>query len=100
MGMPDGVQIDVDKVAGVGRGMREDASQGFAAAADRSARLHGHGVEFGSRLGMSVVVSAARDRYAAALANVDANLRAHQQAAAALADAAEEIARLFSAADH
>lgn len=97
--MPDGVQIDTGKVGDVGRGLRREADGGFAAAADRGTGLHGHGVEFGARITPSDVVTDAKTRYALALANTEANLRAYQVAAGVLADAAEEIARLFASAD-
>jgi hypothetical protein len=98
-GMPDGVRIDTDVVGAVGRGLRDEADGGFAAAAMRGAGLHRHGVEFGARITPSAVVTDAKNRYADALAGIEANLRAHRTAAAALASAAEEIARLLAAAD-
>jgi hypothetical protein len=97
--MPDGVQIDTAKVSDVGRSLRSDADGGFAAAADRGSRLHRHGVEFGARITPSGVVTEAKNRYAEALANTEANLRAYHLAAGVLADAAEEIARRFAASD-
>lgn len=97
--MPDGVEIDTDKVGDVGRGLRKEADGGFATAADRGAGLHEHGVEFGARITPSAVVTDAKNRYAKALADTEANLRAHQMAAGVLADAAEEIARLFATTD-
>jgi hypothetical protein len=98
-GVSDGVRINTDKVGDVGRGLRTDADGGFAAAADRGATLHQHGVEFGARLTPSAAVTEAKDRYAQALANTEANLRAHHLAAGVLADAAEQIARLFASSD-
>jgi hypothetical protein len=97
--MPDGVQIDAGKVGDVGRGLRHEADAGFAATAQRGTSLHGHGVEFGARLTPSGVVTEAKNRYAQALAHTEANLRAYQVAAGVLADAAEEISRLFAASD-
>ncbi|GIE93294.1 hypothetical protein [Paractinoplanes rishiriensis] len=97
--MSDGMRIDTERVGDVGRGLRIEANTGFADAADRGKILHGHGVEFGARLGSSSVVVEAQQRYASALANTEANLRAYHLAAGALATAAEEIARLFATAD-
>lgn len=97
--MPDGVQIDTDGVGDVARGMRSQADGGFAAAANRGSDLHRHGVEFGSRLTPSSVVTDAKNRYAQALQNTEANLRAYQVAAGVLADAANEIARTFATSD-
>lgn len=97
--MSDQVQIDTDRVGEVGRDLRTEADGGFADAAARGTALHGHGVEFGARLTPSTVVTDAKRRYAQALANTEANLRAYQTAAGVLADAAEEIARLFATSD-
>jgi hypothetical protein len=97
--VPDGVQIDTDGVGDVGRGLRAAADSGFAANADRGASLHRHGVEFGARITPSSEVTAAKQRYAQALANTEANLRAYHVAAGVLADAAEEIVRLFASSD-
>jgi hypothetical protein len=93
------VRIDTGKVGEVGRGLRTEADGGFSTAADRGADLHRHGVQFGSRLTPSPVITDAKARYAQALANTDANLRAYHLAAGVLADAAEQIARLFASSD-
>ena len=97
--MADGVRIDTDGVNEFGRGLRTEADSGFADVAGRGVSLHGHGVEFGARMTPSAIVTDAKKRYAEALANTEANLRAHQTAAAVLADAAEEIARMFKTQD-
>jgi hypothetical protein len=97
--MTDGVRIDTDAVDDVAKGMRAEADGGFAAAAERGATLHRQGVEFGARLTPSGAVTDAKRRYAAALANTEANLRAYRSAAAVLAEAAEEIAKLFASSD-
>jgi hypothetical protein len=97
--MPNGVRIDAGQVGDLGRDLRIEADCGFGEAARRGAVLHGQGVEFGARLTPSGVVTEAKQRYAQALANSEANLRAYQSAAAALADAAEEVARLFGSSD-
>jgi len=97
--VPDGLLIDTNGVGEVGRGLRAEADSGFAATADRGASLHRHGVEFGARITPSGVVTEAKQRYAQALANTEANLRAYHVAAGVLADAAEEIARLFAVSD-
>ena len=97
--MPDGVQIDTDGVDVVARGMRAQADGGFAAAAERGSALHQHGVEFGRRITVSAVVTEAKQRYAQALENTEANLRAYHAAAGVLATAADEIARMFASAD-
>ncbi|BFU44059.1 hypothetical protein [Krasilnikovia sp. MM14-A1004] len=97
--MPDGVQIDTDGVGDVAHGMRGQADGGLADAAQRGATLHAHGVEFGARITPSSVVTEAKTRYAQALAHTEANLRAYHTAAGALADAAQEIARMFASSD-
>ncbi|GAB1691221.1 hypothetical protein [Krasilnikovia sp. M28-CT-15] len=97
--MPDGVQIDTDGVGDVAHGMRGQADGGLADAAQRGATLHGHGVEFGARITPSGVVTEAKNRYALALAHTEANLRAYHTAAGALAQAADEIARMFASSD-
>lgn len=97
--MPDGVQIDTNGVGDVAQGMRSQADGGFAAAADRGSDLHRHGVGFGSRITPSSVVTDAKNRYAQALENTDANLRAYRVAAGVLADAAKEISRTFATSD-
>lgn len=96
--MPDGIQIDTEQVGEFAQGMRAEADKGFASAADRGADLHQHGVVFGARIPGDTVLDAKR-RYAEALANTDANLRAYRKAAAILADVAEQIARDFAGAD-
>jgi hypothetical protein len=97
--MPNGVRIDAGHVGDLGRDLRVEADRGFGDAARRGSVLHGHGVEFGSRLTASAAVTEAMRRYAQALANVEANLRAYQAAATVLADAAQEVARRFAASD-
>jgi hypothetical protein len=97
--VPDEVRIDTDGVGEVGRGLRGDADGVFADAAVRGRQLHGHGVEFGAGLTPSAVVADAMQRYATALENTEANLRAYRVAADVLADAAEEIARMFRSTD-
>jgi hypothetical protein len=97
--MPDGLSIDTEGVRDWGHGLRADPGRGFGAAADRAAGLHRQGVGFGARLTPSDAVAAARQRYAYALANTEANVRAYQRAAEVLAQAAEDIARLFGASD-
>ena len=96
--MPDGVEIDTGQVDDFGRGMRSQADQGFASAASRAADLHSHGVVFGAQIPGGAVL-AAKTRYAQALENIDANLRAHREAALIFAAVAEQIARDFGAAD-
>lgn len=86
--MPDGVRIDIDKVGEVGRGLRTEVDGRFATTADRGGDLHRHGVQFGARLTPSPVITEAKNRYAQALANTDANLRAYHLAAGVLVDAA------------
>jgi hypothetical protein len=95
----DGVQIDTDKVGEVGRSLRAEADTGFADAASRGTKLHGHGVEFGAGMTPSATVGEAQQRYALALANTEANLRSYRDAAGVLAAAAEEIARRFATTD-
>ncbi|RZU48668.1 hypothetical protein EV385_0386 [Krasilnikovia cinnamomea] len=97
--MPDGVQIDTDGVGDVAHGMRGQANGGFAEAAQRGTALHRHGVEFGARITPSSVVTEAKTRYAQALENTEANLRAYRLAAGVLAEAADEIARMFASSD-
>ena len=86
--MPDGVRIDIHKVGEVGRGLRTEVDGGFATTADRGGDPHRHGVQFGARLTPSPVITEAKNRYAQALADTDANLRAYHLAAGVLADAA------------
>jgi hypothetical protein len=93
------VRIDTDAVGDVARGIRAEADSGFAASADRGTTLHRQGVDFGARLTPSATVTEAKQRYALALANTEANLRAYRAAARALADAAEQIAQLFASSD-
>jgi hypothetical protein len=96
--MADGVEIDTDQVDDFGRGMRSQADKGFASAAGRGADLHAHGVVFGAALPGEVIL-AAKTRYAQALENTDANLRAYKEAAVIFAEVAEQIARDFGSAD-
>lgn len=96
--MPDGVEIDTGQVSDFAQGMSREANGGFAAAADRGADLHQHGVVFGASIPGGTLLDA-KTRYAQALANTDANLRAYQQAAGIFADVAERIARDFASAD-
>ncbi|UQU63436.1 hypothetical protein COUCH_31160 [Couchioplanes caeruleus] len=96
--MPDGVQIQTDQVNEFAQGLRADADKGFASAADRGADLHAHGVVFGAKIDSGTVL-AAKERYARALENTDANLRAYKLAAGILADVAEQIARDFARVD-
>ncbi|MEV8507946.1 hypothetical protein AB0368_24430 [Actinoplanes sp. NPDC051475] len=96
--MPDGIQIDTEQVGEFAQGMRAEADKGFASAADRGADLHQHGVVFGARIPGDTVLDAKR-RYAEALANTDANLRAYKQMAMIFADVAEKIAKEFATAD-
>lgn len=96
--MPDGIQIDTEQVGEFAQGMRAEADKGFTSAADRGADLHQHGVVFGARIPGDTVLDAKR-RYAEALANTDANLRAYKQMAMIFADVAEKIAKEFATAD-
>lgn len=97
--MSDEVRIDTDEVGEVGRGLRGDADGVFADAAARGTALHGHGVEFGAGVTPSAIIKDAQQKYATALENTEANLRAYKVAAGVLADAAEEIARMFKSTD-
>lgn len=96
--MADGVEIDTEQVDDFGRGMRAQAGEGFASAAKRGADLHSFGVVFGAGLPGEAIL-AAKTRYAQALENTDANLRAYEAAAEILAEVAEQVARDFSTAD-
>jgi hypothetical protein len=98
-GMADGVEIDTGQVGDFAKGMRSEAVSGFSQAANRGTRLHSHGVPFGAKITMSDIVQQAKGRYAVALANTEANLRAYQQAAEIFAAVAENIAREFKSAD-
>ena len=97
--MADGVEIDTGQVGDFAKGMRSEADSGFSQAANRGTRLHSHGVPFGANITMSDIVQQAKGRYAVALANTEANLRAYQQAAEIFASVAESIAREFKNAD-
>lgn len=96
--MADGVQIDTDQVGEFGQGLRQEADGGFASAVDRCANLHRHGVVFGAKITAGPIQDA-KIRYAEALENTDANLRAYHQAAGILADVAEQIAKDFAGTD-
>ncbi|MFI7597468.1 hypothetical protein [Actinoplanes sp. NPDC049681] len=96
--MPDGIRIDTEQVGEFAQGMRAEADKGFASAANRGADLHQHGVVFGARIPGDTVLDAKR-RYAEALANTDANLRAYRQMAMIFADVAEKIAKEFATTD-
>ncbi|MDT4992530.1 MAG: hypothetical protein QOH97_2422 [Actinoplanes sp.] len=96
--VPDGVEIDTDQVHDFGQGMRAQVDQGFASAASRGAELHRHGVVFGAAIPGDVVLEV-KNRYAQALENTDANLRAFREAATIFAQVAEQIARDFQSAD-
>jgi hypothetical protein len=96
--MADGVRIQTDQVSNFGKGLREDAGGGFAAAAGRGADLHRQGVGLGSQISAGPIM-AVKQRYADALAATDANLRVYPVAAGILADVAEEVARRFAHAD-
>ena len=96
--MPDGVRIDTAQVGDFAQGMRAQQDGGFASAADRGSDLHGHGVVFGRRIPSNVVLDA-KQRYAQALEQTDANLRSYHLAAGVFADVAEQIARDFARAD-
>lgn len=96
--MGDGVQIQTDQVGDFGKGLRKDADGGFAAAAGRGADLHRQGVGLGAQINAGPIM-AVKQKYAAALAATDANLRVYPVAAGILADVAEEVARRFAHAD-
>jgi hypothetical protein len=96
--MSDGVNIDTDGVASVGKDIRSDAQGGFADAAQRASVLHGYGVEWGTKIYHGPIAEA-KDKYAEAIEYTEANLRTYPKAAAALADVAEQIARDFANAD-
>jgi hypothetical protein len=96
--MGDGVQIQTGQVGDFGQGLRKDADGGFAAAAGRGADLHRQGVGLGSQINAGPILEV-KQRYAAALAATDANLRVYPVAAGILADVAEEVARRFAHAD-
>ncbi|MEV6633387.1 hypothetical protein AB0M54_21840 [Actinoplanes sp. NPDC051470] len=97
--MADGVEIDTGQVGDFAKGMRSEAATGFNQVANRGTRLHSYGVPFGSRITMSDIVQQAKGRYAVALSNTEANLRAYQQAAEIFADVADDIAREFKGTD-
>jgi hypothetical protein len=96
--MADGVRIDTAQVGDFAQGLRAQQDGGFASAAERGTELHGHGVVFGHRIPSDVVLDA-KQRYARALEQTDANLRSYHLAAGVLADVAERIARDFAHAD-
>ena len=96
--MPDGVQIQTEQVSEFAQGLRAEADKGFASAANRGADLHQHGVVFGKSIPGDTVLDA-KTRYAEALANTEANLRAYKQMAIIFADVAEQIARDFATVD-
>ncbi|MFG1609969.1 hypothetical protein [Actinoplanes sp. NPDC049265] len=97
--MADGVEIDTGQVGDFAKGMRSEAVTGFSQAANRGTRLHAHGVPFGAQIEGSLIVQQAKGRYAVAVANTEANLRAYQEAAELFAGVAEGIAREFKASD-
>jgi hypothetical protein len=92
------VQIQTDQVGDFGHGLRKDADSGFAAAAGRGADLHRQGVGLGAQINAGPIMEV-KQKYAAALAATDANLRVYPVAAGILADVAEEVARRFAHAD-
>jgi len=96
--MPDGVEVEIGQVGEFAKGLRLEAGSGFAAAAERGAELHRHGVVFGASIPGGTVLEV-KNRYARALADTDANLRAYRQAADIFADVAEQIAREFASVD-
>jgi hypothetical protein len=96
--MSDGVSVDTGGVDDFGKNLRKDADGGFASAAGRARDLHAHGVQFGTRIHHGPIADA-KDKYVQALQNTEANLRTYPQAAAVLADVAEQIARDFAHAD-
>ncbi|MEV6599197.1 hypothetical protein AB0M36_20435 [Actinoplanes sp. NPDC051346] len=96
--MPDGIHLDTEQVGEFARGMRTEADKGFASAAERGADLHRHGVIFGAELPGETILDAKR-RYARALENTEANLRAYHQMAIIFADVADRIARDFANVD-
>jgi glycerol-3-phosphate O-acyltransferase len=96
--MPDGVEVQTGQVGEFARGLRLEAESGFAAAAERGADLHRHGVVFGASIPGDTVLEV-KNRYARALANTDANLRAYRRAADVFAEVAEQIAREFASVD-
>ncbi|MEV4707916.1 hypothetical protein [Actinoplanes sp. NPDC049316] len=96
--MPDGVQIQTDQVNEFAQDLRADADKGFASAADRGADLHAHGVVFGKSIPGDTVLDA-KNRYAEALANTEANLREYRRMAVIFAEVAEQIARDFAHVD-
>jgi hypothetical protein len=96
--MGDGVQIQTDQVGDFGHGLRKDADGGLAAAAGRGADLHRQGVGLGAQINAGPIMEV-KQKYAAALAATDANLRVYPVAAGILADVAEEVARRFAHAD-
>ena len=98
--MADGVEIDTGQVGDFAKGMRSESATGFSQVANRGTRLHAYGVPFGANITMSDIVQQAKGRYAVALSNTEANLRAYQEAAEIFADVAEKIAREFKSADH
>lgn len=96
--MADGVLIDTDGVGDFGKGLRTEADTGMTSAADRAKDLHAHGVQFGASISHGPIAQA-RELYVAALTHTEANMRVYPQAAAVLAEVAEQIAREFAGAD-
>ncbi|MEU4221418.1 hypothetical protein [Actinoplanes sp. NPDC026623] len=96
--MPDSVEVDTGQVGEFAKGLRLEADSGFAAVAERAADLHRHGVVFGASIPGGTVLEV-KNRYARALADTDANLRAYRRAAGIFADVAERIAREFASVD-
>lgn len=96
--MPDGVEVETGQVGEFAKGMRLEADSGFAAVAERGADLHRHGVVFGASIPGGTVLEV-KNRYARALADTDANLRAYRRAADIFAEVAEQIVREFGSVD-
>ncbi len=96
--VPDGVRIQTAEVHDFANRVRSDADSGLSDAAQRAAALHGQGVVFGHSIASPVFV-AAKDRYAKALENTEANLRAYVAMARALSDAAKTVADRFGHVD-
>ncbi|MEU7901584.1 hypothetical protein [Actinoplanes sp. NPDC049118] len=96
--MPHGVEVGTAQVGEFAKGLRLEADSGFAALAERGADLHRHGVVFGASIPGGTVLEV-KNRYARALADTEANLRAYRRAAVVFADVAERIAREFASVD-